>query len=292
MILTFETVLTNISHMPEPPKAAVQAINLLEDPTVPVVKAAEFISMDQILTAKLLRLSNSAYYGFQGKISTVNESIVRLGVNVVKCALYASMMETSGLKISPFFIELWKSALFTAMLSKDIGQMMNHPRKDICFTGGLLCDLGQILMNEAAEKNYPDIITAVRRKHACIAEIENELFGFNHSDVGAKLAEVWHLPPIYENVIRFHNRLHEVKTRILPEDFKLLLVISTANALSPLFCDDGHQASIEFEMLKEAGLNCHTESDFIEQISMQFERYNRDGINISNAMFGAVAATH
>jgi HD-like signal output (HDOD) protein len=291
MTLTLSMVLGKISHMPEPPKAAIQAINLLEDPSVPVAKAAEFISMDETLTAKLLRLSNSAYYGFQGRITTVNEAIVRLGVNVVKCSLYASMMESSGLKISPFFLELWRSALYTAMMSKDIGVMLNHPRKDLCFTAGLLCDLGQILMNEAAEKVYPDLVTAVRRNNANMAEIELEFYGFNHTHVGAKLAEVWQLPPVYENVIRFHHAVDDIKNRLLPEDHKLMMIVSTANVLSPLFSEDWTKVPLPFKTLKQMGLSAPNEVEFLQQLGMHKDCYQRDVTQISNAMFGAPAAT-
>ena len=156
MSQALEEIIQKLGKIPEPPKAAIQAINMLEDSNTPVVKVSEFISLDETLTLKLLRLANSSYYGFHTKITTVKEAIVRLGVNVVKCSLYASMLEVSGMTQNAFFYELWKSSLFTAFLAKEIGMQLGYPRKDICFTAGLLVDIGQILLATGVNNVTPE----------------------------------------------------------------------------------------------------------------------------------------
>jgi HD-like signal output (HDOD) protein len=283
MPVTIDQILQKIDKMPEPPKASVQAVNMLEDPNVPIAKVAEFISMDESLTTKLLKLSNSAHYGFSGKISTVKEALMRIGTNIVKCSLYSSMLDMAGFKPNLFFIELWKSSLFTALVSKDVGERLGHPRVDLCFTGGLLCDIGQILMNEFANQIYTNLVKEVRKGGHDLLQAENQVFGFTHIQVGYKMADMWKLPITYQNVIRYHHDPMTAYNRVLPDDYKLIIAIHIANNLSPLF---GDQSGKEFKMeaIKKAGLTIGQEL-IVNSLKQKFDVHYRDIGRITESMF-------
>ncbi len=286
MAVTIQQILEKMDKMPEPPKASVQAINMLEDPNVPIAKVAEFISMDECLTTKLLRLSNSAHYGFSGKVATAKEALMRIGTNIVKCSLYSSMLEGGGFTPGFFFIELWKSALFTAFVAKDVGERLSHPRVDLCFTGGLLCDVGQLLMNEFAPQVYANLVKEVRKANHDIIQAENQVFGFTHVQVGYKLADVWKLPVVYQNVIRYHHDPLLAYNKVLPDDYKIIVAIHVANNLSPLFGDQSGQ-HLNMDAIKKAGLNLSQEI-IVKSLSQKFDIYYRDIGRITEAMFGTV----
>ncbi len=288
MAVTIDQILTKMDNMPEPPKASVQAVNMLEDPNVPISKVAEFISMDECLTAKLLKLSNSAFYGYSGKVTTIKEALMRIGTNTVKCSLYASMLELAGFRSDPFFIEMWKSALFTAFVSKDVGQRLNHPRVDLCFTGGLMCDIGQLLMNEFAPQVYGNLVSQVRKGGYDLVQAENQVFGFTHVQVGYKMADTWKLPVVYQNVIRFHHDPMASVNRVLPDDYKLIVAIHVANNLSPLFGEQNGKY-INMDAIQKAGLSLSKEV-IVNSLSGKFDLYYRDINNITNAMFGLTNA--
>ena len=163
MPVTIDQILQKIDKMPEPPKASVQAVNMLEDPNVPIAKVAEFISMDECLTSKLLKLSNSAHYGFSGKISTVKEALMRIepissnALCTLPCWIWPGLNRASSLSncgnppcLPPWLPKMWENAWGTLSV-------------DLCFTGGLLCDIGQLLMNEFANQIYTNLVKEVRK---------------------------------------------------------------------------------------------------------------------------------
>lgn len=283
MPVTIDQILQQMDKMPEPPKASVQAVNMLEDPNVPIAKVAEFITMDECLTSKLLKLSNSAHYGYAGKVSTVKEALMRIGTNIVKCSLYSSMLEMAGFQPNTFFIELWKSALFTALVAKDVAERLAHPRIDLCFTGGLLCDIGQLMMNEFATQIYTNLVREVRRGGYSLLQAENQVFGFTHVQVGYKMADLWKLPITYQNVIRYHHDPISAHNRVLPDDYKIIVAIHIANALSPLFSDQSGK-DINMEAVRLAGLSLSQEV-IVKSLSQKFDIYYRDIARITDAMF-------
>lgn len=285
MTVTIEQILTQIDNLPEPPKASIQAVNMLEDPNVPIARVAEFITLDESLTSKLLKLSNSALYGYSGKIYTVKEAMMRIGTNIVKCSLYSSMLESSGFKTSPFFLELWKSALFTAFVSKDMAAKLNHSRPDLCFTGGLMCDIGQLLLNEFSNQLYGNLIREVRKHNLDLVQAEHQVFGFNHVQVGYKIADLWKLPVIYQNVIRYHHDPVAAHKRVLPDDYKIIVAIHVANSLSPLFGDQSGR-NLAMEAISLAGVKASPES-IVQNLMPKFPAYYRDIARITEGMFGS-----
>jgi HD-like signal output (HDOD) protein len=284
MPITIDQILQKMDKMPEPPKASVQAVNMLEDPNVPIAKVAEFISLDECLTSKLLKLSNSAHYGYSGKVATAKEALMRIGTNIVKCSLYSSMLEMAGFKPNLFFVELWKSALFTAFLAKDVGERLGHPRVDLCFTAGLLCDIGQLMMNEFSTQVYTNLVREVRRSGYDLVQAENQVFGFTHVQVGYKMADVWKLPIVYQNVIRYHHDPLTAHNRVLPDDFKIIMAVHVASNLSPLFGDQTGK-DINMEALRQAGLNISRDV-MIKTLSQKFDVFYRDIARITDSMFG------
>ncbi len=279
-----EQILEKMDQMPEPPQAAVEAVNMLENPEIPVAKIAEFISMDECLTSKLLKISNLAHYGYSRQVATVKDALIRIGTNAVKCSLYSSMVEMAGFKHNLFFIELWKSALFTAFVAKDVGERLKYENVDLCFTAGLLCDVGQLMMNEFSTEVYASLVMEVKRSKFDIVHAENQVFGFTHVQVGYKLADLWKLPNLYKNVIRYHHDPMAAFGKILPDEFKLVVAIHVANNLSPLFSDQsGHE--INMTAVQRAGLNLD-KAVLIKSLAKKFDSHYREITRIQEAMFG------
>lgn len=288
MTITIEQILKKMDKMPEPPKASVQAVNMIEDPNVPIAKVAEFISLDECLTSKLLKLSNSAHYGYSGKVATAKEALMRIGTNIVKCSLYSSMLEMAGFKPNLFFVELWKSSLFTAFVAKDVGERLRHPRVDLCFTAGLLCDIGQLMLNEFSTQVYTNLVREVRRTGYDLVQAEAQVYGFTHVQVGYKMADVWRLPIAYQNVIRYHHDPQTCYNRVLPDDYKIVIATHVASSLSPLFNDQSGDG-INMDAVKQAGLDI-SQQMMVKVLSQKFDIFYRDIARITESMFGGASA--
>lgn len=279
-----QQLLQQLDTMPEPPRAAIQAVSMLEDPEVSVGRIAEYISMDECMTSKLLKLSNMAHYGSSRRVATVKDALIRMGTNTVRCALYSSMLEMAGFKPNFFFIELWKSALFTAFVAKDMGLRLAHPRPDLCFTAGLLCDVGQLIFNEFASDIYGNLVQEVLKGSLDLIEAENQVFGFTHVQLGYKMADLWKLPPMYRNTIRYHHQPMDAYGKVRPDEFKLVVAVHVANSLSPLFADPAGD-SISLTAINKAGLHLPLDM-IIRGLSQRFDLYFRDISRMTDSMFG------
>jgi len=288
MAINLEAILKFMDKMPEPPQASVQAVGMLEDAAIPISKVAEFISMDECLTAKLLKLSNSASYGYSGKVITTREAMMRIGTNIVKATLYASMLEMSNFKTSPFFMELWKSALYCAFMSREIGALLNHPNKDLCFTAGLLADIGQLSLNEFAPDLYPKLLYQVREEGYQLCEAEQQIFGVTHTRIGVKMAEIWKLPAVYQNIIKYHHTPLIAHNSVLPDDYKALIAVHIASALLPLVNSEaGPDIQTDAFYAVNQGKSLET---VLQQITHKMDLYTRNVEEISQSMFGTVVS--
>jgi HD-like signal output (HDOD) protein len=193
------------------------------------------------------------------------------------------MLEMAGFQSNRFFVELWKSSLFTALLAKDVAERLSHPRVDLCFTAGLLCDVGQLLMNEFATDIYAAMVKEVRRNGYSLLDVENQVFGFTHVHVGYKIADIWKLPITYQNVIRYHHDPLTAYGRVLPDDYKIIVAVHVANNLSPLFGDQSGK-ELDMDALKAAGLTL-SQDIVMQTLGQKFEAYYRDIARITDTMF-------
>jgi len=161
------------------------------------------IEKDQVLSAKVLRLANSPFYGFPARIASVGHAVVVLGLNVVKgltlCATAFDIMKDAGMD------QLWRHSLGVAITAQVIGTRLAVKNPEEVFVAGLLHDIGKVVLYV----KWPDvghrIQTAHRSNHRPMMDVERELLDLTHADVGAWLAQAWHLPTALREPIQFHH---------------------------------------------------------------------------------------
>ena len=166
---------------------------------------------------------------------------------------------------------------------------MGYPRKDICFTAGLLVDIGQILLNNAADDIYPALIMEARENNFDIKDAESQVFGFNHQDIGNKLSQHWKLPLLYQNAIHYHHSPEVAFNNVPPEDFKLIMSVYAANQMSPLFTENPRLLNFDMTLFKHCGIIA-TPQQFVERFEPQFNDIMLEVIKVSDMMFGASAS--
>ena len=195
-----------IKDLPTLPSVLGKILATAADPDASALDLGQHISADQSLSATLLKLVNSAYYGFYRQISSITQAIVMLGfLEVRNLTLTATAFRTLSKNSSSYDrIQLWRHSLATAMVAERI----NKRRKlgiEGSFESGLLHDFGKV----ALDLLYPeDFRLAAEDAHArgCnIAEVERERFEIDHAEVGGLLGEHWNLPPAVVEAIRYHH---------------------------------------------------------------------------------------
>lgn len=187
----FRRKLENLQNLPAFPEMLDKFNAMVSDPTVSLNQVGELIGQDQLLSIKILKLVNSAFYGFPGRISTVTHALVLLGYDVVKgLILSASVFDVMVEKWRP----LWRHSLAVSRACGIICKKMNVDAGEEVAMAGLLHDIGKVVLLVTEPDIYAKVTRTAIKKNRPMYEVENGMLGFDHSDVAGWLCERWHLP--------------------------------------------------------------------------------------------------
>jgi len=204
---TLKELIASTHELQALPQSTARLLDLLEDPLVEADKLLAVIEKDPALTANLLKLCNSAYYGRKREVGSVKEALVMLGNRtVITLAFATSMGKVLRGDLAAYGLgkeDLWRHALATAcgaaLVAVDLGLAA---QRDRAFTAGLVHDIGKMLLNRLLLKRL-EWSTATAADS--FVEIEREVLGFDHAEAGAALAEAWHFPTPLVAAIRHHH---------------------------------------------------------------------------------------
>ena len=199
----------NINNLPTIPSTLKRISKIIEDPTISLKEIGNFISNDPALTTKILKMVNSAFYGFPGRISSASHATVLLGSNVIRGLLVGvSVFEL----MQNAMLGLWEHSLGCAITSRLMAKRKGLKDYDDVYAAGLLHDIGKIILILEFPKEYKEAMNEAKLKDITIAEIEGDHFVANHADIGSWLAEKWLFPRNLIEVIRYHHRPHLSKS--------------------------------------------------------------------------------
>jgi putative nucleotidyltransferase with HDIG domain len=223
-------VTESIISLPTLPTVVSKMIELVDNPKTSAASLARLISTDQALTAKILKLANSAYYGFPREISTVNMAIVVLGFNTVKdmglsLSVFQVFKDSEGDKsfdVSKF----WEHCIGCGAAARMMARRLKYRFVGEAFVAGLLHDIGKVILNQYVHKEFMEIIGAAAVGEMTLDEAEEKIIGTGHAQVGSWLAEKWNLPKLIVESIAFHHAPWEAKAE--PE---LVAIVNIANYL-------------------------------------------------------------
>ncbi len=211
-------------------------LSKFDDPEVNVEEVENLISKDPILALKVLKMANSAYYGFPRSIVSIKEAILVLGLNTVRSiVLTVAMRSIMNVDASGYGFttkkELWEHSLLVASGAKYIAKKLKYNNPEKFFIAGLLHDIGKIVLSEVMSRHKIDVIKYMVFKKMKIHEIENQIAFISHNVLGEKLGNYWNLPEFFVKVIRYHD-----EPFLAPEEIrKDIIVVSASNELSYKF---------------------------------------------------------
>jgi putative nucleotidyltransferase with HDIG domain len=206
---------------------ATKAIQLAEDERTAAMDLAAVISSDQALTAKLLRLSNSAYYGYARRIGNVREAVILLGMRTVRSVAIASaIIDALRASESELFDQdlFWAHSVCVGLVAEVIARDTRVARPEDAFTAGVLHDVGKLAMMMSEPEMFADVVDLVVSEHMSYRTAEMRVFGVGHEHVGGRLAQRWKFPEPLLIAIREHHPAVPVRSVETLED-----VIAAAN---------------------------------------------------------------
>lgn len=192
-----------VGELPTLPHVVQKLASMIGRPNISAEEIGALIEKDQVLSAKVLRLANSPFYGFPSRIASVAHAVVVLGLSVVKgltlCATAFDMMKNAGMN------ELWRHSLGVAITAHILGAKAGMKNPEEVFVGGLLHDIGKVVLYVKWPDVGQQITLAIRNTSRSLMETEQALFEVSHADVGGWLATAWHLPTSLREPILHHH---------------------------------------------------------------------------------------
>ena len=203
-------VIGKVKDLPTLPRTVLRITELVNDPKSSAKDLAKVITDDQVLTARLLKLVNSSFYGFPQKISTVTGAIVLLGFDAIRNLLLTTSvfgLFSKKVKTDIFRMELfWDHSLGCAIGAKVIGDYMRYDKVEELFVSGLLHDIGKIVELLFLPEDFGKVISTAREKDILIVEAESRVLDYTHAQLGEMLAEKWNMSSKLVNVIAHHHQ--------------------------------------------------------------------------------------
>jgi putative nucleotidyltransferase with HDIG domain len=203
-------VIGKVRDLPTLPRTVLRITELVNDPKSSAKDLAKVITDDQVLTARLLKLVNSSFYGFPQRVSTVTGAIVLLGFDAIRNLLLTTSvfgLFSKKIKTDIFGMELfWDHSLGCAIGAKVIGDYMRYDKVEELFVSGLLHDIGKIVELLFLPEDFSKVISTVKEEGILMAEAESRVLDYTHAQLGEMLAEKWNMSSKLVNVIAHHHQ--------------------------------------------------------------------------------------
>ena len=227
-------VVNRCSVLPSLPRLYSQIIEILQDPEAGVQDIGAIISQDVAMTAKILKLVNSAFFGLGNEITNPSEAVAYLGTETIKSLILVTHAFTNvEIQLDGLSLEsLWNHSLAVSNAARTVAFFEGAEKKllDEAFVAGLLHDIGKLIFAINLPKNYQTAIDLARAKQMPLAAAEKLIFGATHADVGGYLLGLWGLPVPVVEAIALHHRPELTMLRA----FSPLTAVHVGDALASL----------------------------------------------------------
>lgn len=205
--LTRAQVLARLGGLPPLPTTVSELLASFHNDDVDVGRIAHQISRDQALTARVLRVANSSFYGLQSKVGTISEAVVVLGFRAVRSMVLAVGIN-SALRVercpgfnTPAYL---RHCVGVGLAARELARLTGFT-PELAFTGGILHDIGELVLASNFSGQYAEVLD-YRRRHDCfLIDAERDVLSMDHAEIGGLLAETWHFPMALHEAVNDHH---------------------------------------------------------------------------------------
>jgi HD-like signal output (HDOD) protein len=271
-MLALDQLLKESERIEPVPQVIHQLMDLVDDPDIPISEITDLILYEPVVTANLLKLANSAAFGFKKKVNSVHDAVVLMGLKrVIEIVLLSSVTKSLKSAHRGYDLEegqLWKQSVSCALMASAVADRVDSSVKHIAFTAALLKDIGVLVMDRYMHSALDQIRLAMEIEKLDLVSAERQVLGIDHAHLGARMAMNWNFSEILAESIR-HHHLSD-KEKVIPPTTAMVYLADCMCCLCAvnggLFCgSDRHYERICRQLeLRESDVN-RIMSDFYSQ---------------------------
>lgn len=221
---------TAINQLPSLPQVLVKILDAIQSDDADYQRIADIMRHDTAITAKLLTVANSSYYGRTGRCDSIERTLLYLGIDAVKTIVITisikQLFANFNQQHSQFMQSFWRRSLITANFAKVLATLTSYSAPEEAYLCGLLTDVGQLILLSDEQQHYLELYTQCHDDQQLLAA--EQLQGLNHCLLGAELIDSWNIPGFMADAVRYH---HEAE-HLLLDAHHLVKIIHLASTLS------------------------------------------------------------
>jgi putative nucleotidyltransferase with HDIG domain len=200
-----EILIKNAGDLKVLPFVARKVLDTVGDERASLNDLSDVIEKDQTITARVLKIANSALYGLRYEVTSVNHALLLLGFKTIRSLVLSvstkSLYKQFGMKEKI----IWDHSVGAAIAAKFLSEGLGSEVEEVSFIGGLMHDIGKVVMNNETPEVFAEVMMKIYNDGANSIEAEEEMYSFNHSEIGARVAEKWGFPARLITIIESHH---------------------------------------------------------------------------------------
>lgn len=229
-MIDWERIVERIDTLPPVPAAMSRLARTLANPDADTKEIVEIIQYEPGLTAGVLKMANSAYFGSVQSIGSLRQAVTRLGLDqIFRLVVISSVQSTFKRPVAGYDLppgELWRHSVATAITTQYLAEETALAQAEIAFTAALLHDVGKLIIGNYLNIDFSAVEREAFGRGISFEEAEHEVLGADHAEIGAAVLMHWNLPPPMVQAVRWH---HDPDQK--GEDMPLIDIVHLADAL-------------------------------------------------------------
>lgn len=270
-----DCILNSAIQLPPFPAVIQRVLQLVEDPKSSAQGIVDVIQYDQSITANVLRVCNSAFFGLRHPVHSLREAVAMIGFDqLVEIILQNNSAQLISRACPGYGLddgELWRHSVSCALLSHIISIRLNQPPSPARFTAALLHDIGKVILSGFVREHFEEIRKIVRDEGRSFSEAEKEVLGIDHAELGGKISERWQFPKAIVLAIRYHHT-----PLLAPENHEIVNLIYLCDLVALMMGIGGGADGLSYhahkEVLNQNQLGRRDIEQFISQLDEGFKK--------------------
>lgn len=229
--MTSKEIILKAIELPAVPMVAGKVIELIDNPNSSLEDLQKAITADQAMTTRILKIANSSFYGIRQNIDTISEALSILGLKVTRLIVLAAATRGIYKRFGAVEQKLWEHSLGVSIAAGVIGSEVSHVKREEAVVAGLLHDVGKVAINNSLPDKYSEILKKIDEDKMPSIKFEQEILGFDHTEVGYFLALKWGFPELLTEIILKHHSSESFNKYTDPYITLLCSTIGLADAI-------------------------------------------------------------
>ncbi len=274
-MVVMQELLKDIKKLKPIPSIVNQIIEIIDRKNSSMNDIAKIIKYDPAVTANLLKICNSAYFGLKEPAESIEDAVTLLGIDqVVELVLMKSGATVLSGEFDGYGFQegaLWKYSVSSALIAKQIANRLSMDNKDTIFTASLLKDIGKTVLDKFVANSFEKINALVLNQNMSFIEAEKKVIGTDHAELGAMIGKIWKFSSKMVNIIRNH---HVMDASICKD--KDIAVVYLADCVCMMIGigvgADGPAYRFHKEVMQELGINASEMPEIIVEFSENMQK--------------------